>query len=190
MSELILNLGCGENKLDGCVNIDLISNDFVKPDLVLDIRHEELPYEDGIVDEVWMIHCLEHIEFFHWENIFKKIARVLRPNGIFLLAYPEFSECAKRFIANTGGQRHFWRNTLYGRQLFPSDYHVCPMYSPDIKELLETHKFYRVAFSPESEREPYNTILVGRRDPDFITREQVITKELRLVNTSGHAEQA
>lgn len=188
MSDLILNLGCGENKLEGCVNVDC--EKATNPDLVLDFRREPLPYEDGAVDEVWMIHCLEHIEFPFWEGIFKEVARVLKPNGIYLLAYPEFSECAKRFISNTGGQRSFWRATLYGRQLYPSDYHVCPVFSPDLKEMLENHKFYRVKFEPESEREPYNTILVARRDPDFITRESVLTKELRLVNTSGHADTA
>jgi predicted SAM-dependent methyltransferase len=175
---LILNIGAGENKLEGCVNIDCEPK--TNPDLVLDIRKEPLPYEDSIVDEVWMIHTLEHIEFFHWENIFKEVARVLKPNGIFLLAYPEFSECAKRFVSNTSGQRHFWRATLYGRQLYPSDYHVSPMFSPDIKEMLEVHKFYRVKFEPESDKEPYNTILVARKDPAFVTREEVIVKELRL----------
>lgn len=188
MSELILNLGCGENKLEGCVNVDCEPR--TNPDLVCDIKREKLPYEDGTVDEVWMIHCLEHIEFPFWETIFREAARVLKPNGIFLLAYPEFSECAKRFIANTGGQRAFWRNTLYGRQLYPSDYHVCPMFSPDIKEMLENYKFYRVKFDQESEREPYNTILVARRDPDFITRESVIVKELHLVDTTGPTKSA
>jgi predicted SAM-dependent methyltransferase len=177
---MILNIGCGEHLLLDVVNIDCVSNEIAKPDLVCDIRKERLPYEDETVDEVWMIHSLEHIEFYYWDIIFKEVARVLKPNGVYLLSYPEFSECAKRFINNAGGDRHFWRKTLYGRQLYPSDYHVVPMHSPDVKEMLETYKFYRVSYQPESEREPFNTILVARRDPQQETREEIIVKELGL----------
>lgn len=177
---MILNIGCGESLLPDVVNVDCTTNQIVKPDLVCDIRKERLPYEDGEIDEVWMIHSIEHIEFYYWDIIFKEIARVLKPNGVYLLSYPEFSECAKRFIDNTGGDRHFWRKTLYGRQLYPSDYHVVPMHSPDLKEMLETYKFYRVSFQPESGHEPFNTILVARKDPEQMTREEILVKELNL----------
>lgn len=177
---MILNIGSGERKLEDCINIDCEAS--LSPDLVCDVRKEPLPYEDSSVDEIWMIHSLEHIEMYYWEKIFKEFARVLKPNGILLLAYPEFKECSKRFLSDSGGQRGFWRSTLYGRQLYPSDYHVVPMHSPEIKDILETYKFYRVAYGPESEHEPHNTVLVARRNPEHITREEQIVKELHLVD--------
>jgi SAM-dependent methyltransferase len=175
-----LNIGCGETKMPDCVNIDCVENEIVKPDLICDIRREPLPYKDGEVDNIYMIHAIEHIEFYYWDQIFQEFARVLKPNGVLLLGYPEFSECAKRFVDNAGGSRVFWRKTLYGRQLYDSDYHVVPMHSPEVKEMLETYKFYRVVYQPESPQEPYNTTLVARRDPEQITREEIITRELNL----------
>lgn len=175
---LKLNLGAGEFKLPEYINIDCESS--TEPDLLLDFTREPLPYEKGQVDEVKMIHCLEHVEYFHWGFLLGEISRVLKPNGILMLSYPEFGECAKRFLANDNEQKHFWQNTLYGRQLYPSDYHVVPMHSKYIKEVLETAGFYRVHYQPESEHSPYNTILIARRDPSPVSRESVLVKEMGL----------
>jgi len=177
---LKINLGCGEHKIDGFVNIDCISAGKVEPDVVLDFIKSQLPYEDGSVDQVWMIHCLEHIEMYHWGNLFAEVKRVLKDNGSFTLAYPEFKECAQRFIDDSNKQRNFWRATLYGRQLYDTDYHVVPMDSREIKEILETAGFYRVAFRQESYNEPYNTILCAYKDPEHVDREAVLVSELGL----------
>jgi len=175
-----LNIGCGESNLEGFVNIDCIEGGQVKPDLLVDISTQKLPYQDNEVDDIWMIHSLEHIEMRKWDFILGEFVRVLKPNGILCLSYPEFRECSQRFLADTNKQRNFWRATLYGRQLYKSDYHVCPMDSNEIKEILESSGFYRVNFKPESNNEPYNTIMVAFKDPAPITRESVLVKELRL----------
>lgn len=179
---LRLNLGCGEARLEGFVNVDIIENDVVKPDILCDVRRQRLPYEDGEVDDVYIIHCIEHIEIIYWDFIFTEVGRVLKPGGTFLLSYPEFGECAKRFINNTGNSRDFWRMTLYGRQLFPTDYHVSPMDSKMLKEMLDAYGFYRTSYRAESEAAPYNTILVALKDPSPNRREDVIARELHMAN--------
>ncbi len=176
-----LNLGCGESKLEDFVNIDMVKTNDVMPDLVLDVRKERFPYEDESVDDVWMLHSIEHIERYYWNHLFQEVYRVLKPNGVFLLSYPEFGECAKRFIENKDNNRIFYSHTLYGRQLWDSDYHVVPMHSSWLKEQLEPYGFYRIYYQPESEQEPYNTVFVARRDPEISLREDVITKELNLL---------
>ncbi len=181
---LRLNIACGEYKIEGAVNIDMIENDAVKPDLLLDIRKDPFPYKDGEVDEIWMTHGLEHIEFYYWPQMFNEFSRILRPQGKLMISYPEFSEVAKRFVDNTNNNRAFWRATLYGRQLYDSDYHVVPMHSPELKDILETHNFYRVTYRPESEQEPYNTILVAQRDPEPDLRENIIAKELNMFSAA------
>jgi predicted SAM-dependent methyltransferase len=177
---LCLNIGCGETTFPNFINVDCVANETVKPDLICNIKKEKLPYADNTVDQIWMLHAIEHIEMCFWEDIFREYARCLRPNGFLLLSYPEFSECARRFVNNVGNQKAFWRKTLYGRQLYPSDYHVVPMDSRELKEILETLGFYRVQFCPESKCSEYNTILRAMKDPDPITRESVIVKELGL----------
>lgn len=178
---LRLNLGCGEHKIDGFINIDCVKQGRVQPDLVHNFVTERLPYEDKSVDQIWMIHCLEHIEMYHWQCLFEEILRVLKDNGSLTLSYPEFKECAQRFIDNTGNQKNFWRATLYGRQLYDTDYHVVPMDSREIKETLEIAGFYRINFQPESFNEPYNTILCAYKDPAPVTREMVLVGELGLL---------
>lgn len=180
MDKLSLNIGCGENRLEGFINIDCVENNVVKPDLVLDILTQNLPYDAGTVDEIWMIHALEHIEMRHWAYLLQGFKNVLKDNGALVLSYPEFGECSKRFLNDTNKQRNFWRATLYGRQLYDSDYHVVPMHSDEIKEILEVAGFYRINYRPESTNEPYNTIMCGYKNPAPITREQVLIRELNL----------
>jgi len=180
MDKVSLNIGCGENPIEGFINIDCIENEMVKPDLVLDIINQKLPCEDSTVDEIWMIHSLEHIEMHKWQFILEEFRRVLKDNGTVVFSYPEFKECAKNFLNNHGNKKTFWRATLYGRQLYKSDYHVVPMDSNEIKEILEIAGFYRVNHRPESDNEPYNTIMVGYKDPKPVSREAVLVKELHL----------
>ena len=175
---LRINLGSGEFPLPDFINIDCEPRH--KPDLVLDFTKEKLPYDDDSVDDVYMVHCLEHIEFYYWHNLLTEIVRVLKVNGNLLLSYPEFGECARRFLENEGNKKDFWRHTLYGRQMFETDYHVMPMHSKYIKEIIEASGFYRVSYGPEHETVPYNTVLTGKKDPSPCMREDIITKELHL----------
>ena len=98
---LKLHLGCGTIYLEGFVNIDaapdFIANDdldfednrttlgnYYKHDwgesptsVVADIRAEieELPYEDGEVDEIVVLHVLEHIPQYEVDKNVKEIAQ-------------------------------------------------------------------------------------------------------------------
>ena len=55
-SQVKINLGCGNEKWKGFINIDCDPN--MKPDLVLDIRHEKFPYEKETIEEIWMCHTI------------------------------------------------------------------------------------------------------------------------------------
>lgn len=74
---LKLNLGCGKDIRPGWINIDRIRGPGV--DVVLDLDQENLPFSDGIVDEVLASHILEHL--VRWEDLLVEIHRVLRPRG-------------------------------------------------------------------------------------------------------------
>lgn len=55
---LRLNLGCGNHRLAGWVNIDCCKG----ADVVVDLEEACLPYEENTVDEMLLSHTLEHIE--------------------------------------------------------------------------------------------------------------------------------
>src|SRR5439155_16402597 len=134
-----INYGAGELNLPGFINIDIEVSKEVKPDLIADLRKCPLPFKDDSVECIYMIHAIEHIEIKYWPRFFVEFYRVLLQDGHLVFAYPEFEICAQKFIENHKGMRDFWRAALYGRQLYPGDYHVVPMISSDLAESLKSY---------------------------------------------------
>lgn len=54
-----LNLGCGQNKLQGFVNVDKMAA--CKPDQVVDLEAPPWPFADNSAEEVMLSHVLEHL---------------------------------------------------------------------------------------------------------------------------------
>lgn len=55
-----LNVGCGDFRADGWVNVDVIENDEVKPDLVCSLQNLYSYVAD--VEQVYFGHVLEHVD--------------------------------------------------------------------------------------------------------------------------------
>lgn len=170
-----LNIGCGETKLKGFINID--SEKKVKPDLVLNIKKLTLPFKGNTVSGIRCIHNIEHIEQKLWPFILGEFHRVLVEKGTLILAYPEFEVCAEYFISNHRGLRDFWRATLYGRQLYPGDYHVTPMITKEVIQYLQRAGFDNIKYQPEVGEE-YNTFLTCIKNGKSLTREDVVRREV------------
>ena len=117
-----LNIGAGAAKIEGYINMDI--DESCKPDIVHDFR-KGIPYPSNHFDEIVMFHCVEHIEKKYHEALFLEVKRVLKPDCDFILTFPDFAKCAQNWLDNKQGMREFWEATIYGRQLYPSDYHVC-----------------------------------------------------------------
>jgi len=52
-----LNLGCGANKVVGCINVDMYGN----PDIKHNLDEYPYPFENDSVDEIYAFHLLEHL---------------------------------------------------------------------------------------------------------------------------------
>jgi SAM-dependent methyltransferase len=154
--QIKLNLGCGANKLKGFINID--TEPSTKPDLVCNFVFNKLPYKDNSVEEVVFFHCIEHISKRLHPQILCEIWRVLKPGAKLFMSYPEFLKCVANWRTNYRGKKTFWEATLYGRQLYASDSHVCIMHTPDFVEVLADCGFIEINSSPEL-TEIYNTML-------------------------------
>jgi hypothetical protein len=83
-----LNLGCGQNKMPGYINVDKYAA--VEPDVLWDLEVTPWPFETNSVDEIVMRHCLEHMgsttEIFF--GIIKELYRVSCHGGKTLVAIP------------------------------------------------------------------------------------------------------
>ncbi len=90
---LKLHLGCGEEYLDGYVNIDYPASEHsvmrVKADRYADIR--TLTYPDNSVDEIRMHHMFEHFERGEALQLLLRWRRWLKPGGILLIETPDFA---------------------------------------------------------------------------------------------------
>jgi SAM-dependent methyltransferase len=175
--QLRLNIGCGSVRIPGYINID--SEKSCKPDLILDVTKKILPYESDSVDEILFFHAIEHIKKHEHRKVLLNMARVLKIGGSLYISYPNFWECAKRWHSNTGGQRKFWEATLYGRQLYPGDYHVCAIDPDELTALLYECGFKNVVSKPEP-IEVYNTVTVAiKSGPPIPSYETIIKQDVQ-----------
>lgn len=170
-----INLGCGTTKYAGWINIDIEPS--VQPDIVCDFRHTGLPFDGESMDMVLMSHVIEHIEKPLWEQIFAELWRVLVPGGKLRLMYPEFREIAQRWLDNKQGQREFWEATIYGRQLYPGDYHVSAVDSRDLVLMLSESGWKLVQHGTEPAPNEFNSFLEMEKVAKPLTREDIMRQE-------------
>lgn len=175
MSEqVILNLGCGEGKISGAINIDI--NSASNPDVVADVRRK-LPYETNSVDEVIFYHTIEHIEKRYHQDIFRELNRILKPEGILNLSYPEFTEIVENWKTNKYGKKDFWEMTIYGAQRSQSDFHVAIMHTPDVKlELIKAG--FKILLAVPEPIESFNTYIRASKDK-LLTYEDVLVESTK-----------
>lgn len=156
-SKLIrLNLGCGLNKMDEFINIDVEPS--CKPDVICNFLTGKLPYKDNTVDEIVLFHTIEHINKKLHSHLLAEIWRVLKPTADLLVSYPEFLVCVENWKTNYHGQKTFWEATIFGRQLYSSDYHVCIIHTPDFIDFLKHSGFTSIKSNHEP-LEHCNTIV-------------------------------
>lgn len=85
-----LNIGCGEHYANGWLNIDIVENDQVQPDLVLDFRDNT--FEDRYFDQVYLGHVLEHFPKNQVLRVLKEVHRVLRYDGEVACVGPSYTK--------------------------------------------------------------------------------------------------
>lgn len=83
-----LNLGCGSNKKAGFVNVD----QFGDPDLRHNLEEFPWPWEDNSVEEIWMIHVLEHLgqSTAVYLRIIQELYRICAPGALIRIHVPHF----------------------------------------------------------------------------------------------------
>ncbi|MFH1325764.1 MAG: class I SAM-dependent methyltransferase [archaeon] len=78
-----LNIGCGNVKKGGFMNIDIAKN--VNPDKVVDIE-KGLPFPDNTFEHIFSSHALEEVRPEKWEFVLSEISRVARNNCVLELS--------------------------------------------------------------------------------------------------------
>jgi len=139
---LKLNLGCGLDKREGYVNIDIRED--VEPDMVIDLEKELLQrFEDESVDEILAKDFLEHLSWRVVETFLRDCHRVLKHNGRIYIQTPDLEAIAKKVILNPNfkfGSLYGFKAVsywVYGGQEYPENTHKSGFTMNSLKRLLE-----------------------------------------------------
>jgi SAM-dependent methyltransferase len=83
-----LNLGCGDRKRDGYLNVDVSPE--CAPDEVVDLESLPWPFEDDSADEILMSHVLEHLgaDSRTFLGIIQELYRVCRHDAVVHVIVP------------------------------------------------------------------------------------------------------
>lgn len=82
-----LNVGCGEDKKAGYVNLDW--SPLVGADVAHDLNNFPYPLEAGTFELIEAFHVLEHLDKPF--NVMKEFHRILAPGGVLHIKVPHFS---------------------------------------------------------------------------------------------------
>ena len=88
MSGIKLNLGCGERKIQGYINVDK----FGSPDIKHDLESFPWPWKNNSVSEIQLIHVLEHLgaDVDIYFEIFKEMYRICSNEAKITIVVPHF----------------------------------------------------------------------------------------------------
>jgi SAM-dependent methyltransferase len=116
-----LNLGCGWDRREGYLNVDL--HDFHEPDLVADVRNcHMLP--SGEYDEILAMDVLEHLPRADVGAALAEWARLLRVGGKLVLRLPDLVGLLRQFESSSDPAHHaLLVQCLYGTQAYDGDWH-------------------------------------------------------------------
>lgn len=108
---LNLNIGAGEYVIDGFASLDFYSEHyypnkkkFLKNRMPYDIRSDTIPFEDNVVDNIYVSHVIEHIEDKFVKHLFVEAKRVLKPGGVLRIACPD----AKFLFQVSNFENDYW----------------------------------------------------------------------------------
>jgi predicted SAM-dependent methyltransferase len=117
MGPIKLNLGCGQNRLAGYVNVDREGD----ADVLWDLEQFPWPWENDSVKEIILRHVLEHLgeTTSVYLGIFKEMYRVCRHDALVRITVPH-----PRHDNFLGDPTHVRAVTYVGLRLFSKEYNL------------------------------------------------------------------
>lgn len=123
--EIKLHLGCGQNYLEGYINVDLPTEGQTvmeaKADVYKDIR--ELEYEQNSVDEIRAHHLLEHFSRQESLKLLLQWRGWLKPGGRLVIETPDFETGFEKFATVDIKTKFKIARHLFGAQETDWAYH-------------------------------------------------------------------
>lgn len=112
-----LDIGSGGDKRKGFISVDLYTSQAdVKASM------DNLPYDEGTVDEIYSSHALEHMGKFEVPKVLREWFRVLKPSGTLEVRVPDLAWCVQHWLkhqSSTGWEL----DIIFGNQNHAGEFH-------------------------------------------------------------------
>jgi len=135
-----LHLGCGDKKIDGFLNVDIINNSNV--DLVDDVTQLK-SIKNESVDLIYACHVLEHFKRNEYLTVLKRWTELLKPNGVLRLSVPDLEKVIKLYNSGKYNLRQLL-GLLYGGQTYLYNFHYMGFDFITLKEDLEKLNYFNI----------------------------------------------
>lgn len=109
-----LNLGSGNNLVEGAVNVDKFDNE---ADVLADMA--DLNYPDDSVEEITIYQALEHTPWHQLDDILTNCHRMLQPGGKLIIEVPDLEYVFKKILEE--GLTQHWHDNIFGGYHRPWD---------------------------------------------------------------------
>lgn len=149
MGEVKLNLGCGNDILEGYINCDLYN-----PKAQRKCNVELLPFPDEFADEIFASHIIEHFDYYKAKEVIREWKRVLKPGGKMVVETPDFLESCKKFILFPEDKQHLMYGHFFAKAWMDGEVHKF-LYTRRELLLLLQNEGLKVDFEPPT-RYPHN----------------------------------
>lgn len=133
-----LNLGCGNEILDGYINVDRYNNTG-NVDLSCDLG--SLPFPDESVDEIYTSHVFEHIGINDIYAVMTEWRRVLRNKGRLKMYLPNLEHEVRIWLDTPDDRKWFEVHRIFGSQSHEGNTHFSGHNPASLKSFLESFNF-------------------------------------------------
>ncbi|WP_319468953.1 methyltransferase domain-containing protein [uncultured Pseudodesulfovibrio sp.] len=149
-SDRKLNLGCGRNRQEGYLNVDVRAIPGV--DMAADMKKCVRVFENEC-NEVYLSHVVEHFGYPGKAGrntpdtvlgFLQQIHQMLRPSGVIRVAVPDFAALAKLYIEGKQPLSPRLAGRLCGEQDYPENLHKCLFDYDYLKKCLEDTGFTEI----------------------------------------------
>ena len=135
-----LNIGCGNDKRDNCINLDTRKE--VEPDVVWNIEQIPFPFPDNYFDEIIAKDIIEHLPFAKIRAVLKELHRILKPGGKIYIQVPDLEAIFYKIILGIYRDDFevisYW---VYGGQDYDYNFHKTGFTITALKKILQLQGF-------------------------------------------------
>jgi hypothetical protein len=102
------NMGCGRDRLEGYMGVDMHSDTDIKMDIM------ELDLPEGCADEILGSHVIEHFPQHRVPGILTNWYKTLKEGGKLVLETPDLAALCKDYLMQVGAEQHMTAMCIFG----------------------------------------------------------------------------